>query len=328
MSASRQRGPHGAAPVVLTIAGLDPSGGAGLVADLKTIQAHGCCGMAVATAITAQNTLGVSNVGAVDAGLVRAQLDAVFQDVAPDAVKVGMVPNPEVAAAIADTLARWGASRIVVDPVMVSSTGTLLSNEQGKRGCSHPATPQPHRAKAPADEGVSNASAQSGPRVVSPSFLRLYRSAMLLTPNLDEAEAMLGALVRTRDQRQHAARVLAAQLGSSALLKAGHAAGDADDILALATDGAPLEVVALQGERLPGAAAHGTGCALSSAIACGLARGLDLADACRAAKRYVAGGLAHEPGPGRGVPPIDHLWFKDLESRLAWPWDTQGPQTK
>lgn len=297
MSIERQLGPHGTVPVVLTIAGLDPSGGAGLVADLKTIQAHGCCGMAVATALTAQNTMGVSAIEPVDPAFVRAQLEAVFQDVEPDAVKVGMVPDAEVAEAIADALDRWEAQRIVVDPVMVSSTGTVLSDEQcATRG-----------------------------RGASPSFLRLYRRAALVTPNLDEAEALLGEPVRTRGQRLHAAGALAGRLDTSVLLKAGHTADDADDILARPTDdGFTARAVALPGERLPGAAAHGTGCALSSAIACGLASNMDLEESCRAAKRYVSGGLSHEPGPGRGVPPIDHLWYQDLETRLAWPWEARG----
>ena len=261
-------------PAVLAVAGSDSSGGAGVQADLKTIAALGLYGESAITALTAQNTTGASAMAPVAPELVEAQVDAVFDDIAPQAVKVGMVGSAEVARAVARRLAARGASRVVVDPVMVATSGAALSG-------------------ASAVEALVEA---------------LLPLATLVTPNIPEAEALSGVRVGgAADERAAmlaAAEAIARLTPGAVLVKGGHATGHADDLLLLPGGRA----VWIRGERIDAANTHGTGCTLSSAIACGLARGLDLEAAVREGKAYLAGALRAGLDLGRGSGPVDHFW--------------------
>ncbi|MGD8207274.1 MAG: bifunctional hydroxymethylpyrimidine kinase/phosphomethylpyrimidine kinase [Thiohalocapsa sp.] len=261
---------------VLSIAGSDPSGGAGIQADLKAISANRAYAMAVITALTAQSTQRVSAVESVPAAFVALQIDTVFSDVRVDAVKIGMVGNAGVAAAIADALRRNGASHVVLDPVMVAKGGDRLLAEDA----------------------------------VDVLVRQLLPLAEVLTPNLPEAAALLGVREpRHRDAMPEIAKRLRALGPRNVLLKGGHL-GDADspDYLATSTGGEWLE-----GPRLTSRNTHGTGCTLSSALAAQLARTGDVREACRRAKTYVAEAIAHadELTVGSGHGPTHHfhaLW--------------------
>ena len=272
---------------VLTIAGSDSSGGAGIEADIKTIAAHGLFAECAVTALTAQNTTGVFGVLDVDPDFVEQQIDVVFDDIRPDAVKVGMVSSPAIIAAIARALARNGARHVVVDPVMVATSGARLI----------------------ADDAVD-------------ALVReLFPLAEVITPNLPEAEALWGAPVSDEEAAERAARALAARcaqaraaLGGAAaedatavLVKGGHGLGgpDAANDLLLDADGTATW---LRAARVDNPNAHGTGCTLSSAIACGLAEGLGVGEAVARAKAYVAGALGAGLDLGRGSGPLDHMW--------------------
>ena len=255
---------------VLSIAGSDSSGGAGIQADIKTIAAHGLFAETAITALTAQNTTGVLGVVEVEPEFVMLQIDAVFTDIRPAAVKVGMVSSPEIARAIAASLVSWHAENIVVDPVMVATSGARLISEGA-------------------------AAALVG---------ELMPHARVATPNLPEAEALVGRSLEGRADMEAAAREIAQRVGCSAvLLKGGHGKA-ADDVLVEA-DGT---ITWFEGERIDTTETHGTGCTLSSAIACGLASGLGVVESVRAAKRYVTGAIAHAPHLGRGCGPLDHMW--------------------
>ena len=254
---------------VLTVAGSDPSGGAGVQADLKTIAAHGLYGMSVVTALTVQNTQGVFGVHETPAALVRAQLDAVCGDIPPDAVKVGMLGTRETVEAVADGLTAWGVRKLVVDPVMVSTSGRrLLAEDAAAALCA-----------------------------------RLLPRAALITPNLPETEALWGEPVREKPDMEAAARALEERFDCAVLVKGGHRAGGADDVLC--ERGA---VTWFAGERIDNANTHGTGCTLSSAIACGLAQGATLAQSVAAAKAFLTGALRAGLTLGKGNGPLDHLW--------------------
>lgn len=274
---------------VLTIAGSDSSGGAGIQADLKTIAAHHLFGESVITALTAQNTLGVTDVLEVDPVFVGTQIDAVFDDIRPDAVKIGMVSSPAIVSAIADGLDRHKAANVVVDPVMVATSGSALI----------------------ADAAVDALVRQLFPR------------ATVITPNIPEAEVLSGTAIASSEDVEAAASLIAdrcvavwenasdfadaAPSVPAILIKGGHGVDEpdaADDYLRMA-DG---ESVWLRGARIANDNTHGTGCSLSSAIACGLARGFSVDVAVRAAKAYVAGALAAGLNLGRGSGPLDHMW--------------------
>lgn len=259
---------------VLTIAGSDSSGGAGIQADIKTIAAHHLFAQSAITALTAQNTTGVYGVEDVSPAFVAQQIDVIFDDIHPDAVKVGMVSSPDIVCAIADALVRNEAKRIVVDPVMVATSGSALI----------------------ADEAVC--------ALVE----RLFPLAQVVTPNVPEASVLAGFAVACEEDALRAADAIAPSVAQGAVLvKGGHGVGDAsaaDDLLRLA-DGAHIW---LRAPRIESHNSHGTGCTLSSAIACGLARGLDVEQAVRAAKEYVSGALATGLDLGRGSGPLDHMW--------------------
>lgn len=256
---------------ILSIAGSDSSGGAGIQADIKTIAAHGLFAETAITALTAQNTMGVFGVQDVTPDFVQAQIDAVFEDISPVAVKVGMVSSPEIARAIAQALERNKARNVVLDPVMVATSGARLISEDA--------------AQALVEQ--------------------LFPLASVITPNLPEAEALVGHAVAGEQAAERAAEELTRLTPGAVLVKGGHGEGGAaDDLLRLANG----RVVWLRGRRIDTNNTHGTGCTLSSAIACELAVGLEVEEAVRRAKTYVTGALADGLDLGHGSGPLNHLY--------------------
>ena len=260
--------------VALTIAGSDSGGGAGIQADLKTFAAHGVYGTCAIAAVTAQNSVAVTAIHPVPPAVLTEQVRAVWDDFRPRAVKIGMLGGPDAVRAVADELARCnGAERavpVVLDPVMVAKAGARLLD----------------------------ADALDALRSLA------QRCATLVTPNVPEAEALLGRALD--DGPEAAARALRALLGCDVLLKGGHAVDAGDrcvDHLATAAG-----VRAFDGPRISSRNLHGTGCTLSSAIAAGLALGWPLEDAVARAKRYVVGAIASGAALGRGVGVLDHMW--------------------
>ena len=259
---------------VLTIAGSDSGGGAGIQADLKTISANRCYGMSVITALTAQNTLGVTAIHAVPVDFVAAQMDAVLSDIGADAVKIGMLFSPELIRTVADGLRRHGAKNIVLDPVMVAQSGDKLLQ----------------------DEAVA---------AIKEHLIPL---ADLITPNLPEASVLLDREITSEADLSAAATDLAAMGAGNVLIKGGHLESEnSDDCLYL---GDEQRLVTLEGERVVTRNNHGTGCTLSSAIAAYLARGEDMETAVRLGKDYITGaiqaGAAYEIGRGNG--PVHHFF--------------------
>jgi hydroxymethylpyrimidine/phosphomethylpyrimidine kinase len=259
---------------VLTIAGSDSGGGAGIQADLKTFSALGCYGMSVVTALTAQNTTGVTGIHAVPPDFVVQQMAAVFSDIGTDAVKIGMLYSAELIQAVSDGLRRHEASNIVLDPVMVAQSGDKLLQDA-------------------AITALKN---------------HLLPLATVLTPNLPEAAVLLGQEVKGLDDMQEATKNLAAFGSRSVLLKGGHAQGDdSSDVLYIAEDDL---CVVLGDRRIRTANTHGTGCTLSSAIAAYLAKGEAIAPAIRKAKTYI--GEAIRAGApyrlGHGSAPVHHFF--------------------
>ena len=260
-------------PVALTIAGSDSSGGAGIVADLKTFEAHGVWGTVVLTAVTAQNTLGVQAVETLTPEMVRAQIASVVADLGVDAAKTGMLGSAAVVEAVATTAAELGISPLVVDPVMVATSGGRLLDPDAVRALCE----------------------------------RLLPLATVVTPNLAEASALTGLEIGDRDGMVAAARALAALGPQVVLVKGGHLGGaTSPDCLLVAGD----EPVWLDGPRLPvpGAGVHGAGCVLSAALCAELARGMEPADACVAAKRFVERAIEAATPLGDGVVPVDPGW--------------------
>ena len=255
---------------VLTIAGSDSSGGAGIQADIKTIEAHRLFAQSAITALTAQNTTGVYGVHDVPPEFVAQQIDVVFDDIRPDAVKIGMVSSAAIVEAIAETLIRNKAANIVVDPVMVATSGSELASSDA----------------------------------VVALREKLIPLATVITPNMPEAEALFAKRIATRADQEQAAVEIAQATGVAVLVKGGHGENDANDVLAR-PDGS---VTWFEGERIDNPNTHGTGCTLSSAIACGLAEGLTLEDSIARAKRYITGALAAQLNLGKGSGPLDHMW--------------------
>jgi hydroxymethylpyrimidine/phosphomethylpyrimidine kinase len=263
-------------PNVLSIAGSDPSGGAGIQADLKAFSAMRVYGMAAVTALTAQNTMGVSAAHMVPPDMVRAQIHDVFADIRVDAVKIGMIGTAEVAAAVADALRPHAGVPVVLDPVMVAKGGDRLLREDA----------------------------------VATLTTRLLPLASVITPNLGEAADLLGgAPIRDRTGMEAAARALLRLGPRAVLLKGGHLGGTESPDLLSTGDG----LAWFEGPRRASANTHGTGCTLSSALAALLAHGHPLSDAVAAAKTYVAGAIAAADalGVGHGHGPTHHfhaLW--------------------
>ncbi|MDR3120307.1 MAG: bifunctional hydroxymethylpyrimidine kinase/phosphomethylpyrimidine kinase [Clostridiales bacterium] len=255
---------------ILTIAGSDCSGGAGIQADIKTITAHKMYAMSVITALTAQNTLGVTAISEATPEFVGRQLDAVFTDIFPDAVKIGMVASAAIIEVIAQKLRAYKAVNVVVDPVMVSTSGSRLISDDAKLALQN----------------------------------LLFPLAAVVTPNIPEAAALSGLEITNEAEMVRAGALLAKNFGVAVLVKGGHKVNDATDYLCANDE----SVKAIAGERIDNPNTHGTGCTLSSAIACGLADGKGMEESVRAAKRYLTGALNAQLNLGRGAGPLDHMW--------------------
>lgn len=251
----------------LTIAGSDSSGGAGVQADLKTMQANGVFGTSAFTALTAQNTCGVTSIMDVTPEFLGEQIDAVFSDIRPDAVKVGMVSQSSLIRVIAERVDRWRPAYVVVDPVMVATSGARLISEDA----------------------------------VGTLVAELLPCATVITPNRPEAEVLWGRRILTEEDMELAAAEIGERLGCAVLVKGGHSLADASDVLW--RDG---ECRWYRGRRVENPNTHGTGCTLSSAIASNLAKGFGLDESVRRAKDYVSGALAAMLDLGAGSGPMDH----------------------
>lgn len=252
---------------VLTIAGSDCSGGAGIQADIKTMIMNGVYAMSVITALTAQNTTGVFGIQESPVEFVDQQMDCVFQDIFPDAVKIGILSSPEIMHHVAAGLQKYEARHIVLDPVMVSTSGHRLMQKE-------------------AEETLQK---------------ELFPLAEVITPNIPEAEVLTGLKITDADSMELAARAISNEFHISVLLKGGHRVEDANDLLY--TDG---KTQWLKGERIDNPNTHGTGCTLSSAIASNLAKGYDLTDSVIRAKSYLTDALRADLNLGKGSGPLDH----------------------
>lgn len=254
---------------VLTIAGSDCSGGAGIQADLKTMTANGVYGMSAITALTAQNTTGVQGIFPVTPEFLSMQLDSIFTDIFPDAVKIGMVSDAALIEVIAEKLQQYKARNIVVDPVMVATSGSALIKD-----------------------GAVN-------------LLRdkLFPLATVVTPNIPEAEVLSGESITTPKEMEEAAKKIGDEYGCAVLCKGGHSLNDANDVLY--REGS---IQWFTGKRIDNPNTHGTGCTLSSAIASNLAKGMTLEDAIKEAKHYLTGALAAMLDLGNGSGPLNHAY--------------------
>lgn len=260
-------------PRVLAIAGSDSGGGAGIQADLKTFAALGCYGMTAITALTAQNTTGVRAIHGVPPAMLRDQIDAVMEDMGADAVKIGMLHSPDLVHTVADAIDRHALTKVVLDPVMVATSGAVLIDQTAVQ------------------------------QLVSALFSR----TTLVTPNLDEAALLVGHPLTGEADMHRAAQQLLAMGAPAVLVKGGHLAGDVvSDVLATA-DG---QVMWMRAPRVFSANTHGTGCTLSSAIAAYLALGCELTEAVRSAHQYVRGALLAGAGvrTGHGSGPLNHAY--------------------
>ncbi|MBQ8786924.1 MAG: bifunctional hydroxymethylpyrimidine kinase/phosphomethylpyrimidine kinase [Oscillospiraceae bacterium] len=251
----------------LTIAGSDSSGGAGIQADLKTMLANGVYGMSAITALTAQNTMGVAAISEVTPEFLGQQLDAVFTDIFPDAVKIGMTANGRLIEAIAEKLEFYSARNIVVDPVMIATSGARLISENA----------------------------------VETLMGKLLPLAMLVTPNIPEAEVLSGIKITDKSDMEKAAQYINGAYGCAVLLKGGHSINDANDLL---YDNG--EMMWFESVRIDNPNTHGTGCTLSSAIASNLAKGYDLKQSVQLAKEYISGALSAMLDLGKGSGPMHH----------------------
>lgn len=251
----------------LTIAGSDSSGGAGIQADLKTFLANGVYGMSCITSVTAQNTKGVQGIFDVSPECLSAQLESVFSDIFPDAVKIGMISSPELACAAAEKLEKYKPIHLVIDPVMVSTSGSVLM------------------------EGSA----------VSVLKDRLFPLAELITPNIPEAESLSGIKITCKEDMKTAAEKLYLEYGTSVLVKGGHFVEDANDVLC-----EKGKISIFRGKRIENPNTHGTGCTLSSAISAHLALGAGLCEAISFAKKYLEAALSSMLDLGSGRGPLDH----------------------
>lgn len=254
---------------VLTIAGSDCSGGAGIQADIKTITAHGMYAMSAITALTAQNTTGVTSVMEATPEFVAQQLDCIFTDIPPDSVKIGMVSNSRIIRVIVEKLRQYRAKNIVIDPVMVSTSGSKLLSDEA---CD----------------------------ALTGELLPLGR---VITPNLPEAEVLCGLPIQREEDMLAAAQRISAFFSGAILIKGGHLTGEAVDLLY-----EKERVHRFACERVPTPNTHGTGCTLSSAIACNLAAGNSLEESVASAKRYLTGALQVMLDLGKGAGPLPHAY--------------------
>ncbi len=253
----------------LSIAGSDSSGGAGIQADIKTMEMNGVYAMSAITALTAQNTTGVRAIVEVTPDFLKDQIDAVFEDIPPDAVKIGMVSRAELIRVIADRLSYYKAENIVVDPVMIATSGSELM-------------------KADA---------------ISVLTAELLPLAALVTPNIPEAEVLTGMSIKSKENMEEAARVLGDTYGCAVLLKGGHSVSDANDLLY-----EKRSYTWFFGKRIDNPNTHGTGCTLSSAIASNLAKGYSTEISIKRAKDYISGALSAMLDLGHGFGPMNHAF--------------------
>lgn len=268
-------------PVVLTIAGFDPSSGAGVTADVKTIAAHGCYGVACVTALTVQSTAGVRRVEAVSAQLVTETLEELSSDIEISAVHIGMLGSGKVVRAVSDFLARAELPNVVLDPIIKSSSGADLIDPSGVRLL----------------------------------IERLLPLATVTTPNADEAAALTGLTVTNLEQMRAAATRLHEMGAASAVITGGHME-KAIDLLSFTSRRGPEQEV-FKSDRQESNSTHGTGCAFATAMACHLARGRGLPEAVLLAKAYVAAAISNAHPLGRGVGPVHHLYRMHQQRRVV-----------
>ena len=254
----------------LTIAGSDSSGGAGIQADIKTMMANGVYAMSAITALTAQNTTGVTSIMEATPQFLAEELDCIFTDIYPDAIKTGMVASTELIEVIADKLTAYEAKNIVVDPVMVATSGARLISEDA----------------------------------ISTLKSKLLPLAKVITPNIPEAEVLSEMQIKSEADMEKAAEIICDRLGCSVLLKGGHQLNDANDLLWQKDEQATW----FMGKRIDNPNTHGTGCTLSSAIASNLAKGYDLKTSVKYAKNYISGALAAGLNLGKGSGPMNHAF--------------------
>ncbi len=258
----------------LTIAGSDSSGGAGIQADIKTMMANGVYAMSAITALTAQNTTGVTDIMEVTPHFLAEQLDCIFTDIVPDAIKTGMVASSSLIGTIAEKLIQYDAKNLVIDPVMVATSG----------------------AKLISDEAIETLKT------------KLLPLATVITPNIPEAEVLSGMTIETKEDMEAAAKHIYETFGCAVLLKGGHRINDANDLL-YSEHGAEW----FFGKRIDNPNTHGTGCTLSSAIASNLAKGYDLTTAVKKAKNYISLALGDMLDLGKGSGPMNHAFAIDGE---------------
>lgn len=254
----------------LTIAGSDSCGGAGIQADIKTMTMNGVYAMSAITALTAQNTLGVRAIQEATPEFLQQQIDAVFEDIRPDAVKIGMVASSELIRVIADRLRYYEAKNVVVDPVMVASSGSSLMKTDAVQ-------------------------------ILCRELLPL---AAVVTPNIPEAQVLAGIPVESKEAMRKAAEIIGDTYGCAVLLKGGHSINDANDLLYIQG-----KYQWFEGKRIDNPNTHGTGCTLSSAIAANLAKGYELEESVKRAKEYISGALAAMLDLGRGSGPMNHAFL-------------------
>jgi len=259
--------------VALTIAGSDPGGGAGVQADLKTFAAFGLYGASAITAITVQNTLGVEAVAPLSADLVTSQIEAIAGDFSIDATKIGMLATAAIVEAVAAAIAELDLPLVVVDPVLVSTSGERLLDADG----------------------------------VQAMLTELLPRARVVTPNIPEAEALSGRRISSAEDARDAARAIRDMGAAAVIITGGHPTGhDSPEVVDLLFDGHAFHE--FRASRIDSPHTHGTGCTFASAVAAGLALGHDLATAAQRAQQYVGGAIAHAPGLGHGRGPLDHFW--------------------
>ncbi len=254
----------------LTIAGSDSCGGAGIQADIKTMTMNGVYAMSAITALTAQNTLGVRAIQEATPEFLQQQIDAVFEDIRPDAVKIGMVASSELIRVIADRLRYYEAKNVVVDPVMVASSGSSLMKTDAVQ-------------------------------VLCRELLSL---AAVVTPNIPEAQVLAGIPIESKEAMRKAAEIIGDTYGCAVLLKGGHSINDANDLLYIQG-----KYQWFEGKRIDNPNTHGTGCTLSSAIAANIAKGYELEESVKRAKEYISGALAAMLDLGQGSGPMNHAFL-------------------
>jgi hydroxymethylpyrimidine/phosphomethylpyrimidine kinase len=268
-------------PRVLSIAGSDSGGGAGIQADLKTFSALGCFGMTAITALTAQNTQGVRAIHGVPAQMLTDQIDAVVEDIGVDAVKIGMLHSPEIVRTVAQAIDRHALQKVVFDPVMVATSGAVLIDNEA----------------------------------IDVLVRELFARTAVITPNLDEAGLLVKRKLQNEADMEAAANALLTMGANAVLVKGGHLQGEeVSDLLALATG----EKVWMRDARIHTPNTHGTGCTLSSAIAAHLALGQPLAEAVQSARSYIRGALLHgaQVRTGKGSGPLNHGYAPQAMVRL------------